>query len=250
MTSAGYAAFPISALKSRGVSFANAAGIHDPVVAEHVFALALAVSRRIPEFVSKQSERIWGPRAEVSGQITDWAQHTLTVYGLGRIGEAIAERGLAFEMDVYGVKRNPREYDGCLSTDRVLADDKFHDVLPKTDLLVAVVPLTEETRGSIDAAVFRALPDSAIFVNVARGAVVDETALVDALRTSEIAGAGLDVFETEPLPEGSPLWARDDVIITPHVGGRSDTFPPRFAELFFENYELWRAGEQLLNQIT
>jgi D-2-hydroxyacid dehydrogenase (NADP+) len=98
--------------------------------------------------------------------------------------------------------------------------------------------------------VFRALPDSAVLINVSRGPVVDEDALVEALREDEIAGAGLDVFETEPLPEDSPLWDREDVLVTPHVGGRSDTFPARFADLFAENYERWRAGEPLRNEIA
>jgi len=204
----------------------------------------------IPEFVSKQAERQWGPRTEVSMELTDWNDHTLTVFGLGNIGEEIAGRGLAFGMDVYGVKRDPDEYDGCLSAERVLASNEFHDVLPETDLLVIIVPLTDETRNSIDQSVFRVLSDSAILINVARGPVVDEAALVDALRAGEIAAAGLDVFDEEPLPENSPLWTRDDVIITPHVGGRSDTFPDRLAELFVENYERRQRDERLLNQIV
>jgi D-2-hydroxyacid dehydrogenase (NADP+) len=249
-TSAGYAAFPVEEFRERGVGFSNATGVHDPVVAEHAFALAFAFSRTIPTFVSKQAERTWGPRDEVTADLTDWTGSTLTVYGLGSIGETIAERGSAFGMDVYGVKRDPEDYDGCLPAERVLASDEFHDVLPETDLLVAIVPLTEETRGSIDAAVFRALPDSAILINVSRGPVVDEAALVDALRAGELAGAGLDVFEEEPLPADSPLWDREDVIVTPHVGGRSDTFPTRFADLFAENYRRYRAGESLRNRIA
>jgi D-2-hydroxyacid dehydrogenase (NADP+) len=249
-TSAGYAAFPLEPFHDRGVTFTNATGIHDPVVAEHVFALAFAFSRTIPTFVSKQAEHTWGPRTEVSGDLTDWTGRTLTVYGLGSIGETIARRGLAFGMEVYGVKRDPADYDGRLPADRVLGSEAFHDVLPETDLLVAIVPLTEETRGVIDGDVFRALPDSAVLVNVARGPVVDETALLDALAAGELAGAGLDVFEEEPLPADSPLWDREDVLVTPHVGGRSDTFPRRFADLFAENYERWRADEPLRNQLV
>ena len=249
-TSAGYAAFPVDAFRERGIGFSNATGVHDPVVAEHAFALAFAFSRLIPTFVSKQAERTWGPRDAVTADLTDWTGDTLTVYGLGSIGETIAERGSAFGMDVYGVKRDPEDYDGSLPAERVLAAEAFQNVLPETDLLVAIVPLTEVTRGSIDADVFRALPDSAVLVNVSRGPVVDEAALVEALRAGEIAGAGLDVFETEPLPEDSPLWEREDVIVTPHVGGRSDTFPTRFADLFAENYERWRAGDPLRNGIV
>ena len=250
VTSSGYDAYPVDALRDRGVSFTNATGIHTPVVAEHAFALALSFTRLIPTLASKQGDRTWGPRTELSHELSDWTGRTLTVYGLGAIGEAIARRGLAFEMDVYGVKRDPDDYDGRLPADRVVAADAFHDVLPETDLLVAVVPLTPETRGAIDADVFDALPDSAVLVNVARGPVVDEAALLDALRNGDVAGAGLDVFDEEPLPADSPLWDRDDVVLTPHVGGRSNTFPERFASLFFENYDRRRADEPLVNQLA
>jgi D-2-hydroxyacid dehydrogenase (NADP+) len=152
-------------------------------------------------------------------------------------------------MNVYGIKRNPDDYKGHLDTKHVLSADEFHDVLPETDLLVASVPLTESTRSAIDAEVFDRLPESAIIINVSRGAVVDEPALLEALRSNEIAGAGLDVFEQEPLPDNSPFWSRDDVIVTPHVAARSDTFPERFASLFFENYERWQADGPLVNQI-
>lgn len=249
-TSAGYDTIPVTELGERGIALSNAAGVHDSVVAEHAFALALAFSRNIPEFVSKQSDRTWGPRTAVTAELTDWRNDVLTIYGLGNIGEAIAERGIAFGMDVYGVKRRPDDYDGYLPPDRVLASDGFRDALPETDLLVVSVPLTERTRRSIDADVFRALPESSIVVNVARGEVVDQVALLDALRSGEIAGAGLDVFETEPLPEDSPLWSRDDVVVTPHVGGRSNDFPERFVSLFSENLERWRNGESLVNAVT
>ena len=250
VTSAGYDAYPVDAFRDRGIKFSNAAGIHDSVVAEHAFALALSFTRNIPEFSQRRYERTWGPRSELSLELGDWKNKTLTVYGVGNIGESIARRGLAFEMDVYGIKRNPDDYDGCLPDGHVLPADDLRSVLPKTDLLAVIVPLTAETRGSIDAAAFEALPDSAVLVNVARGPVVDQDALVDALRDDSIAGAGLDVFETEPLPEESPLWGREDVLITPHVGGRSDTFPDRFGDLFLENYDRLRADEPLVNQVV
>jgi D-2-hydroxyacid dehydrogenase (NADP+) len=246
---AGYDAYPVDAFRDRGIKFSNAAGIHDSVVAEHAFALALSFTRNIPEFSKRRYERTWGPRSGLSLKLGDWKNKRLTVYGVGNIGESIARRGLAFEMDVYGIKRNPDDYNGCLPDGHVLPASDLRSVLPKTDLLAVIVPLTAETRGSIDAAAFEALPDSAVLVNVARGPVVDQDALVDALRDDSIAGAGLDVFETEPLPEESPLWGHEDVLITPHVGGRSDTFPKRFGDLFLENYDRLRADEPLINQV-
>lgn len=109
------------------------------------------------------------------------------------------------------------------------------------------MPLTEETHHLVDSDVFEALPESAFIVNISRGPVINETSLINALETGEIAGAGLDVFKEEPLPADSPLWDRDDVIVTPHVGGLSDGFDRRIATLFFENYDLRQAGEPLKN---
>jgi D-2-hydroxyacid dehydrogenase (NADP+) len=247
ITGAGYEQYPIDKLDKLGVKFSNGSGLHDPVVSEHVFALAFAFSRLLPMFEPEFDS--WSQRPEVSLELSDWVDHTLSVYGLGNIGESIAERGEAFGMEVYGIKQDVDGYEGCLSTDHVFSSDRFHDVLPETDLLVASVPLTEATRESIDAKVFELLPNSAIFINVARGSVADETALLEALRSNEIAGAGLDVFEQEPLPDDSPFWSRDDVIVTPHVAGRSDSYPGRFASLFLENYERWCANDRLVNQI-
>lgn len=250
LTSAGYDPCPLDIYRDRNISFTNGAGNFGPVVAEHTFALALAFSRCIPAFAAKQDAGVWGPRPEMSMEVSDWKDHTLTVYGLGNIGESIAERGLSFQMDVHGIKRNPDDYDGILSPHRVHSDDDMAEIFPETDLLVSIVPLTEETRGSIDAEVFATLPDSAYLINVARGPVVDQSALVAALRSGEIAGAGLDVFEKEPLEKDSPLWNRDDVIITPHVAGRSNTYPERFADLFVNNYDRWKSGDDLVNQLV
>lgn len=247
-TSVGYDAFPLDDFRERGVTFTNAKGNYAPVVADHTFAMALAFSRGLPTLLEKQRARDWD--RSIGLALTDWTGRRLTVYGLGTIGESIARRGLGFEMDVYGVKRDPHDYDGCLPADRVLGPDRFHEVLSGTDLLVAIVPLTDETRHAIDAAVFERLPDSALVVNVARGAVVEESALLDALDDGEIAGAALDVFESEPLPPDSPLWEREDVLVTPHVAGRSDRFAERFSALFLDNYDRWRQGEPLVNEVV
>lgn len=247
-TSAGYAAFPLDVFRDRGVAFTNAAGNYGPPVSEHVFALALAHARRFPAFFDAQAESQWA--REASHSATDWAGRELTVYGLGDIGENVARRGLAFELSVVGIRRDPAAYDGCLASDRVLTPAELPDRLTETDLLVVTVPLTPVTRHSVDAAMFDALPADAFVVNVARGPVVDESALVDAVQSGAIAGAALDVFEEEPLPADSPLWDLDDVIITPHVGGRSDRFVPRFVDLFLENYDRRASDQSLKNRIT
>ena len=247
-TSIGYAAFPVGAFRERGVALTNAATVHDSVVSEHALALALALSRNLGSTIDRQRERAWD--RDVGSDMWDWKGRRLTVFGLGNIGEAVARRGKAFGFDVYGVKRTPSTYTGTLSRDRVLSADRFRELLPETDLLVLTVPLTDATHHVVDAEVLAALPKSAALVNVARGAVVDQDALVTALEDGEIAAAGLDVFEEEPLPPESPLWGRNDVIVTPHVGGRSRDFPDRFGQLFVDNYDRWRAGRSLENRIA
>jgi phosphoglycerate dehydrogenase-like enzyme len=247
-TSIGYAAFPVEQLREHGVTFTNAATVHDAVVSEHALALALALSRRLGPILDQQREHTWN--REVGAEMWDWKGRQMTVFGLGNIGEAIARRAQAFGFEVVGVKRTPSTYTGTLSRDRVVATDDVHDVLPDTDLLVLAVPLTDETHHIIDADVLAALPDSATLVNVARGPVVNEQILVTALENGELAGAGLDVFETEPLSSDSPLWDRDDVVVTPHVGGRSSDFPDRFTQLFVDNYDRWREGQSLVNRIA
>ena len=247
-TSAGYAAFPVEAFQERGVAFSTAAGVTAATVSEHAFALALSFSRRLPTYASRQHEHVWN-RSD-STMLSDWTGDVLTVVGLGNIGEGVARRGLAFDMTVRGVKRDPADYDGCLDADAVFAAPELRSLLPKTDLLVLAVPLTEETRGLIDASALDALPDSAVIINVSRGPVVDEDALIDALEADRIGGAGLDVFEEEPLSPGSPLWDHEDVVLTPHVAGRSDAFVPRFVDLFLSNLDRRAEGEPLENQLA
>ena len=247
-TSAGYAAFPVETLDERDIALCTAAGVTAPTVSEHAFALALSFSRRLPVYASRQRDRVWD-RSD-SRTLSDWTGKTLTVVGLGNIGERVARRGLAFDMTVNGVKRDPAAYDGCLDADAVFASSELSSVLPETDLLVLAVPLTDETRGLIDEAALDALPDSAVLVNVCRGPVVDEAALIDALDAGRIGGAGLDVFDEEPLPPDSPLWDHDRVIMTSHVAGRSDAFVPRFVDLLLENLDRRASGEPLENQLT
>lgn len=247
-TSTGYAAFPVDRFEARGIAFSNAWGNYGHPVADHAFALLLALARGVPKFVDRQREHDWD--RDLGTDLIDLQGRTLTIAGLGDIGEQIAHRGLAFGMSVRGTKGDPSAYAGILDGDRVHPAASFRELLPETDVLVLVVPLTEETHHLLDREALRSLPRSAIVVNVARGPVIDETALVAALEDGEIAGAGLDVFESEPLEPSSPLWDRDDVVITPHVGGRSRAFVDRFVDLFLENVDRRTRGEPLRNEIV
>lgn len=247
-TSTGYSAFPLDAFEERGVVFTNATGNYGAPVADHAFALLLALARGVPACLDQQHDRRWD-RA-VGDELRSLEGRTLTVVGLGDVGESVVRRALGFGMDVYGTKRDPADYDGRLPDERVLPASGLGGVLPETDVLVLAVPLTDETRGLVDEAALAALPDSALLVNVARGPVVDEDALLDALEAGRLAGAGLDVFDEEPLPESSPLWDRDDVVVTPHVAGRSQSFVRRFVELFLDNYDRRTAGDELVNRVV
>jgi phosphoglycerate dehydrogenase-like enzyme len=244
---AGYDAFPVERFRERGIMLTNAVGIHGPSAGEHVFALALAFSRGVPTYLKQQRRHEW--TSHLNGE---WANQTVTILGLGAIGEAVAKRARGFDMDVWGIKRDPSTYDGCLPADRVIANDEAFrpltndeaGIFGETNLLVVVVPLTDTTRGLVDASVLDALPESALLVNISRGPVVDEEALIAAIERDIIGGAGLDVTVDEPLPDDSPLWDLDDVIITPHVAGVSDQYDARFAEVFLNHYDQWRAGQE------
>lgn len=246
-TSTGYSAFPVEEFEARGVTFTNATGNYGAPVADHAFALALGIARGVPVFVENQRRREWN-RSQGS-ELIDLDGRTLTIVGMGDVGESVARRGKGFGMEVYGTKRNPDDYDGCLAEDRVLAAGELDAVLEETELLVLTVPLTDETRHLVDHETFERLPETALLINVARGPVVDEEALIEALESGRIAGAGLDVFDSEPLPESSPLWEFRNVIVTPHVGGRSKDFVARFVDLFLYNYDRRRSDETLKNRI-
>ncbi|QLG61736.1 D-2-hydroxyacid dehydrogenase [Halorarum salinum] len=247
-TSTGYSAFPVEEFEAGGVTFTNATGNYGAPVADHVFALALGLSRGVASFARSQGRGEWD-RSEGS-RLFDLEGRTMTVVGMGDIGENVARRALGFGMEVYGTKGTPDEYDGRLPSERVLAPDELDAVVDRTDLLALTVPLTEATRHLVDRETFAALPDRALLVNVARGPVVDQEALIDALESGEIAGAGLDVFDPEPLPTSSPLWGMENVIVTPHVGGRSRDFVDRFVDLFLHNYDRRRTDDPLRNRIA
>jgi D-2-hydroxyacid dehydrogenase (NADP+) len=238
--SAGNDTVPLEALRERGVTFSHGT-VHGSAVAEHALALALSLLRGLPTFRDRQREREWD-RALGAG-LGSLAGRTLTVVGLGEIGEAVVRRALAFEARVVGVTRRPEAYDGRLEAGAVHPPDELLDVLGTTDVLVLACPLTDETEGMIDAAALDALPGTAVLVNVARGPVVDEDALVDALRGNQLAGAGLDVFDEEPLPEESPLWDLDGALLTPHVAVHSQWYADRVIERFLGSYDRWLRGE-------
>lgn len=223
------------------VMLTSSVGIHTTVLPEHVMAVVLAFSRRLPMAIRNQIARRWD-RASTLGE--ELQGKVLGVLGLGAIGRVLAERAAAFGMRVIGTKRTP-EAIACV--ERVYPPEATDEVLRAADFLVILLPLTSQTRGLIDARALALMKPTAVLINVGRGAVVQEAALIAALREGTIAGAGLDVFEREPLPAESPLYDMANVILTPHVSGASPTYFDRAIPLFCENLRRYLDGAPLLN---
>jgi phosphoglycerate dehydrogenase-like enzyme len=229
-------------VRERDIVLTSSSGIHQPLV-EHVFAFILALHRRLHVAVRLQLQRRWDRRRMVGDEV---AGKTLGILGLGTIGRDIAARAGAFGMRVVGTKRTPAPVPGV---ERVLPPDGLPEVLRESDVVVVTLPLTPQTRGLLGEAEFRMMKPSAVFINVGRGAVVREAALVRALREGWIAAAALDVFEHEPLPADSPLYALENVILTPHVSGTSPRYLDRAVPLFCENLRRFLTGQPLLNLV-
>jgi len=246
---AGTDQFPCEELARRGIRLASARGVNARAVAEHAMALMLALSRRLPEARDNQTKSVW------RGMIGDLAQRedeldgkTLLIVGLGDIGGRLALLAKAFDMRVVGLRRDPALGRGA--ADAVHPMGELDRLLPDADLVALTCPLTADTEHLIDAAALARMKPSAYLVNVARGRVIDEPALIEALAARRIAGAGLDVTTEEPLPPTSPLWAMEHVLITPHTAGETRRYEDNVIDILRDNLaRLWRREEPLRNQI-
>lgn len=226
---AGYDHLPLETLAEHGVAVTNASGIHAPNIAEQVLGYILQFTRDLDVARRRQARREWR-----HFQSTELKGSTVTIVGLGAIGRAVAQRVSAFEVETIGVRYTP---DKGGPTDEVIGFDmdEFHRVLADTDYLVIAAPLTDTTRGLIGYEEFETLPPDAYLVNVGRGPIVATDALIDALRSNSIGGAGLDVTDPEPLPRDHPLWGFENVTITPHNAGHSPAHWARLADIVAEN---------------
>jgi phosphoglycerate dehydrogenase-like enzyme len=242
--SSGLNRLPTDELSERRVKLASASGVSVAPASEYVFMFALVFSRSVPELLVEQERREWA-----DPMVSDWAGDRLTILGLGAIGEGIARRGRGFEMDVAGVKQHPESYNGCLDAGEIHPPDRFGDLLSDIDLLAVAAPLTDETRGMVDRQVLATLPATAIVVNVGRGEIVDQPALIEALGSDSIGGADLDVFVEEPLPEELPRWDMENALVTPHAAGASEKNTERLLYLFGRNLGRWRHDEPLINEV-
>ena len=246
---AGTDQFPRDELARRGIRLASAHGVNYRAVAEHAMALILALSRRLPEARDNQAKRLWrGMIGDPARREDELGGKTLLIVGLGQIGGRLALLAKAFDMRVVGLRRNPVAGRGA--SDAVHSMNELMALLPEADFVALTCPLTEETENLVDAAAFARMKPSAHLVNVARGRVVDEAALVDVLATRRIAGAGIDVTVEEPLAASSPLWGMEHVVITPHTAGETRRYEDNVIEILRDNLDrLWRGEEQLRNQI-
>jgi D-2-hydroxyacid dehydrogenase (NADP+) len=247
---AGVDQFDRDALRARGIRLASAQGVNERAVSQHAMALILALMRHIPAGRDNQRRRHWrGMISDLTQREDELGGKTLLIVGLGRIGSRLAALARAFGLRVIATKRDPSR--GADAADLVVADAGLREVLPQADIVALTCPLTPQTEKLIDAAALAAMKPSAYLVNVARGRVVDEPALIAALEAKRIAGAALDCTVEEPLPESSPLWDFDNVLITPHTAGETRRYEDNVLDILLENLErLWRGETKLKNQIV
>src|SRR5947209_2875604 len=248
--SAGTDQYARDALAAAGIRLASAQGVNAEAVAQHAMALMLALVRQLHLARDNQARRHW------RGMISDLAQRedelsgkTLLVVGLGGIGARLAALARAFGMRVLAVRRDPAR--GAGGADAVYPRERIPELLPQADVVALTCPLTAETERLIDAKAFAVMKPTAMLVNVARGRVIDEPALIAALTAKRIAAAAIDCTVDEPLPPTSPLWTLPNVLITPHTAGETRRYEDNVIDLLLENLDrLWRGETELKNGIV
>lgn len=248
--SAGTDQYDKERFRQRGVRLASAKGVNSKAVAEHAMALILALSRQLHTGRDHQVARHWrGMIGDPAAREDELGGKTLLIVGLGSIGERLAKLAKAFDLTIVATKRDPST--GSEFADRVHAQSELHTLLPQADIVALTCPLTPETENLIDAKALSLMKPSAHLVNVARGMVVDEDALIAALESGRIAAAGIDVTREEPLPSSSPLWSMRNVMLTPHTGGETRRYEDNVLDILIENIERLSRGEtELRNQVV
>jgi phosphoglycerate dehydrogenase-like enzyme len=247
--SAGLDQYDRDLLGRRGIRLASAAGVNAEAVAQHAMALILALKRQLHTGRDNQAAKVWrGMISEIGAREDQLNGKTLLIVGIGRIGSGLARLAQAFEMRVIATRRDPSA--GAQGAHAVYAHDRLPELLPQADIVALTCPLTPQTERLIDANAISLLKPSATLINVARGRVVDEEALIKALREKRLAAAGLDVTREEPLPAASPLWTMPNVLITPHTAGETQRYEDAVIDILLDNLErMWRGESTLRNQV-
>ena len=241
--SAGVESYVFPELVESDIVLTNARVIYGPQLADHTMALVLAFARELPELFRRQQQARWEGRTGLNS--VELAGRTLLIVGLGGTGEEVAKRAAAFGMRILSTRRRT-EASAPPGVERVEAPNQLHALLPQADYVALCCALTPETRHLFAAAEFEQMKRTAVIVNVTRGGVIDQDALIAALQEGRIAGAGLDVTDPEPLPPASPLWRMPNVIITPHSSGQSQGAAPRMHRLLCDNVRRFANGEPLM----
>jgi phosphoglycerate dehydrogenase-like enzyme len=236
-------------LAAKGVRLASGAGVNAKAVAEHAVALILAVYRRLPEARDNQHKKMWrGMIGDLTTREDEIAGKTILIVGMGRIGSHLALLAKAFGLKVIGIRRDPSQ--GENGADAIYGMGDLVELAPQADIVALTCALTPETTGLMSAAAFAAMKPSSVFVNVARGKVADEDALIDTMANNRIWAAALDVTAEEPLLPESPLWTLPNVFVTPHTAGETRAYEDNVIDILIENLErLWKGDKTLRNQV-
>ena len=248
--SAGVDQYDRELLRARGIRLASAAGVNAQAVAEHAMALIVSLRRKLHISRDNQAARFWRPMSsDIATREDELGGKTLLIVGLGRIGARLAKLGKAFDMHVIATKRDASQ--GAGDADEVFTNDRLPELLGRADVVALTCPLTPDTENLVDAKALSLMKPTAHLINVGRGKIVDEDALIRALTEQRIAAAGLDVTREEPLPAASPLWAMPNVVLTSHVAGETQRYEDSVIDILLENLDrLWRGETALRNQIV
>lgn len=239
---------PLRELSARGITVTNSRGVQAIPMAEHVMGGLLVLTRRYDRMLAAQRDRRWIQNDLIDDWPTVLHGRTMTIVGLGTIGTEIAKRAHAFGMKITGIRRRTDESRPPF-VERVLSPDQLDESLRGCDVLVLAAPAVASTQRMIRAEQLALLNPGALVVNVARGQIIDETALIEALETRRVGGAVLDVFDREPLDASSPLWSIPNVVITPHSSGFRATHWDEVIALFGDNLRRFRQGDSLRNVV-
>lgn len=240
---AGVNHLPLSAFAASGVTLTNSSGVHARCIAETVFAMTLGYKRMLFHYLRNQLQRRW----DRSGMPQEIHGDTMGIVGVGSIGQEVARLAKGFGMHVLGVRRSGASAE---HVDEMYTIEEFPRLLDKSDYVVNIIPLTEHTRHFIGRDQFAQMKRNAFYINVGRGETTDTEALVHALSNGQIAGAGLDVFEQEPLPESHPLWHMENVILTPHTAGLTQHYERKALDIFLTNLKAYqKTGQPIVNLV-
>jgi len=242
--SAGLNLLPHKLILDRRIKLTNVGGIHKIPMAEYVMSVILNITHRMYYYYDLQKEKYWESWIELQ----EAHGKTIGIIGLGHIGSEIAKYAKSLSMNVLGCRKDYQKQ--CKYVDKIFSPNNLNQLLNQSDFVVLCLPLTKETENLIDREQLSSMKKTAYLINIARGAIVNEEALITALNNDVIAGAVLDITKQEPLNSDSVLWTTKNIIITPHISGRSPKYLDRALEIVIENFKLYKSKEKLINEFN